>query len=55
MTLKELRDFIKDLLDTDRYGKDYEVWIDNKDGTPSEARTVWKLNSRKDGCDIIFK
>lgn len=52
ITIKQLKEYVKDLPEVDEYGDDYEVWIENTDDEmlSNPAKSVMKLN---DG-DIIF-
>ena len=44
LTVKELKEFVKDLPETDDDGEYYEVWIGNGDGLSNCATTIHKLN-----------
>jgi hypothetical protein len=44
------------LPDTNEYGEDYEVWIGNQnDFLSNPVKSVWSLNMRENGCDIILE
>lgn len=46
ITVKELKELIKDLPEVDQNGDPYEVWIENTDdcGKSNVAQSVFKLN-----------
>jgi hypothetical protein len=44
LTIKELKEFIRDLPEVDEDAEDYEVWIGNGDGLSNCATTIHKLN-----------
>jgi len=44
MSIKNLKDLIKDLPEKNEYGDDFEVWLDNHDGTSDIACIVTPLN-----------
>ena len=46
ITIKELKDLVKDLPETDEYGGAYEVWVENTDdeGLSNSAKTIMRLN-----------
>lgn len=50
LTIKELKEIVKDLPDTDEDGDDYEVWIMTSDGLSNIVKSVYTLNRG----DIIF-
>jgi hypothetical protein len=54
ITLKELKEFLKDLPETDPLGYPYEVWIETSKGLSNGATTLHLLNSREEGSDIIL-
>lgn len=45
VTVKQLKDFVKDLPETNEYGDDYEVWVGEENGLSNEAKGVFMLNS----------
>jgi len=53
MTVRQLKDLIRDWPEDDINGEPTEVWVDNKDGTSRPVFAVWPLNLRKghDGVD----
>ena len=56
LTIRQLKEILGVLPDTDEYGEDYEVWIGDKNSFTSNCVTsVWCLNKREDGCDIILR
>lgn len=46
ITIKELKELVKDLPEVDEYGEDYEVWVENTDdeGLSNSAKTIMQLN-----------
>ena len=55
LTIRELKEILSVLPDTNEYGEDYEVWIGDKNSfTSNVVKSVWSLNLKDNGCDIIF-
>lgn len=52
VTIKELKELVKDLSEKDGNGDDYEVWVENTDDASlsNVVKTIWQLNQG----DIIF-
>jgi len=46
ITIKELKELVKDLPEVDEYGEDYEVWVENTNdnGLSNAAKTIMQLN-----------
>lgn len=44
LTVKDLKNIIQNWPDCDQYGEDFEIWIDNNDGTSSVCTGVYRLN-----------
>jgi hypothetical protein len=46
ITIRELKELVKDLPEVDEYGEDYEVWVENTDneGLSNAAKTIMQLN-----------
>lgn len=46
MTIKELKDLVKDLPEVDENGENYEVWVENCEyrGLSNPVRTITRLN-----------
>ncbi len=46
ITIKELKELVKDLPEVDEYGEDYEMWVENTDdnGLSNVAKTIMRLN-----------
>jgi hypothetical protein len=46
ITIRELKELVKDLPEADEYGEDYEVWVENTDnnGLSNAAKTIMQLN-----------
>mgnify|MGYP007082280266 CR=1 FL=1 len=55
ITIKELKELIKDMSEVDKYGEDYEVWIETGKGLSSPVTYAGKLNSRDEGSDLILE
>lgn len=56
LTIRQLKEILSVLPDTNEYGEDCEVWIRDKNSFTSNCVTsVWSLNKTDDGCDIIFE
>jgi hypothetical protein len=51
ITIKELKELVKDLPETDEYGEDFEVWIETGENLSSPCKEIWRLNKG----DIIIK
>ena len=55
ITIKELKQIINSIPETDENGEDYEVWIESGLGLYSIVTYAGKLNHRHDGSDLILK
>ena len=46
ITIKELKELVKDLPEVNKYGEHYELWIENTDNEflSNSAKTIMKLN-----------
>ena len=46
ITIKELKELVKDLPEIDEDGDDYELWVENTDdaGLSNAAQTIFQLN-----------
>ena len=55
LTIKQLKEILSVLPDTDEYGQDYEVWMSAGNNLSNVVKSVWSLNLRNDGCDIILE
>ena len=51
ITIKQLKELVKDLPETNKNGDDYEVWIGADNNLSNVAKQIWPLN---DG-DIIIE
>ena len=51
VTIKDLKEYVKDLPETDENGEDYEMWVENENGTSNMVKSIWPLNSG----DILIK
>jgi hypothetical protein len=55
LTLKQLKEILSVLPDKNEYGEDFEVWINVGNNLSNPVKSVWSLNLRNDGCDIILE
>ena len=56
LTIRELKEILSVLPDTNEYGEDYEVWIGDKNSfTSNVVKSVWSLDLKDNGCDIILE
>lgn len=56
ITIKQLKELVKDLPEVDDNGDDYQVWLeDSKTGLSNVCRSVWPLNKDINGQDIILR
>ena len=55
LTLKQLKEILRVLPDTNEYGEDFEVWMSVGNNLSNPVKSVWSLNLRNDGCDIILE
>ena len=53
ITIKQLKELVKDLPEQDEYGEDFELWVMNTDG--SEMSNVAKSITRLNRGDLIVK
>tara|TARA_R110000851_G_scaffold51411_2_gene122038 strand:+ start:382 stop:570 length:189 start_codon:yes stop_codon:yes gene_type:complete len=44
ITIKELKNLVKDLPEQDDNGENYTVWISKGDGLSSVSKSIWTLN-----------
>ena len=46
ITIKQLKELVKDLPEQNEQGEDYELWIDNTDGSnlSNVSTEIWRLN-----------
>lgn len=44
ITIKQIKDLVKDLPETDYFGNDYEVWIVTENGLSSRVTEIMQLN-----------
>ena len=52
MTVRELKETIKDWSETDLNGESCEVWIETKDGCNGQVHAVYPLNLRKSDSEV---
>lgn len=56
LTIRQLKEILANLPEANEYGEEYEVWVDDQSGNFSNCVTsVWTLNAREAGSDIILK
>lgn len=47
LTVRELKEIIKDWPEEDANGNPCEVWIGDKEGTSNQVKEIWPLNMRE--------
>jgi hypothetical protein len=55
ITIKELKVILSRLPDTDENGEPYEAWMETGEGISSPVTSIWPLNKKKNGCDVLLK
>lgn len=50
ITVKQLKDLVKDLPEQDEWGDDHTVWIETDTNRSNQAVEIWQLN----GSDMLF-
>jgi len=55
LTIRELKEILSVLPDTNEYGEDCEVWMSVGNNLSNVVKSVWSLNLRNDSCDIILE
>jgi len=55
LTIRELKEILSVLPDKNEYGEDFEVWMSVGNNLSNVVKSVWSLNLRNDGCDIILE
>ena len=55
LTIRELKEILSVLPDKNEYGEDFEVWMSIGNNLSNVVKSVWSLNLRNDGCDIILE
>jgi len=55
LTIRQLKEILSVLPDTNEYGEDYEVWMSVGNNLSNVVKSVWSLNLRNDSCDIILE
>ena len=56
ITIRELKELVKELPETDHYGENYTVWLMTSPTTSSQVTTVIPLNQREGfGQDIVLE
>lgn len=54
MTIKELKELVKDLPEQDENGDDFGVWITNHNGLTNIVHEFANLNQKENGSDILL-
>jgi hypothetical protein len=59
ITVRQLKEWVKDLAEVNGMGDDTEVWIDTRDGHSSPCRELCPLNVRdkdtnEESCDLFL-
>ena len=55
LTIREFKEILSVLPDTNEYGEDYEVWMGTGNGLSNVIKSVCALNKRIDGCDVLLE
>jgi chaperonin cofactor prefoldin len=55
LTIRQLKEILSVLPDTNEYGEDCEVWMSVGNNLSNVVKSVWSLNLRNDSCDIILE
>jgi chaperonin cofactor prefoldin len=55
LTIRQLKEILSVLPDTNEYGEDCEVWMSVGNNLSNVVKSVWSLNLRNEGCDIILE
>ena len=55
LTIRELKKILSVLPDVDEYGEDFEVWVSAGNDLSNVVKSVWSLNLKGNGCDIILE
>jgi chaperonin cofactor prefoldin len=55
LTIRQLKEILSVLPDTNEYGEDCEVWMSVGNNLSNVVKSVWSLNLRSDSCDIILE
>lgn len=45
ITIKELKDYVKDLPEKNENGDDFTVWMATGEGLSSQVKEIWQLNA----------
>ena len=54
LTVRELRELLNNIPDTNPDGEAFEVWVETGIGLSSQVKSVWSLNNGPDGCDVFL-
>ena len=54
LTVRQLKELLSKLPDTNAEGESFEVWMETGEGTSSQVKSVWALNKSPDGCDVLM-
>lgn len=59
ITVKQLKDWVRDLPEVDALGDETEVWIGTEEGRSSPCQEIWPLNVRdketlEESCSILL-
>ena len=54
ITIKQLKDFIKNLPEKNEHNEDYEIWLETGKNLSSPSKSICFLNSREKGSDILL-
>jgi len=54
MTIKELKKYLEGLRETNSSGEDFEVWFSTEPGISNLVKSIWPLNKRDEGSDLLL-
>lgn len=55
VTVRELKDILSQLPDTDENGEPYTIWIGNGNGMSNQVALVLALDKKQNGCDVLLE
>lgn len=55
VTVRQLKDWLADIPDTDAFGEAREVWVMTGPTTSSPVAKIIPLNARDGSCDVLIE
>ncbi len=55
ITVKQLKEYVKDLPETDANGEDFTVWCESPRSLSGPVYTIMPLNPRPEGQDLLLE